>query len=181
MWAMLTRSPRFFARFWTAIPLVLLIGATVGCDRVTKQFAAATLSSGPRHSFLADTIRLEYAENPGAFLGLGATWPRPIRTGLFTFGNGIVLAALVMMAASRRWSRPMLAGMALLFAGGLSNLTDRAIRGNVVDFMNVGVGPLRTGIFNVADVAITAGAVLVAWRLYRLHRAREHSATPTVL
>jgi signal peptidase II len=46
-------------------------------------------------------------------------------------------------------------------AGGASNLIDRLARGTVTDFMNVGIGPLRTGIFNLADVAITLGAVLV--------------------
>jgi signal peptidase II len=48
-------------------------------------------------------------------------------------------------------------GLALYLAGGASNLVDRVVRGSVIDFMNVGVGPLRTGIFNVADVAILAG------------------------
>jgi signal peptidase II len=49
-------------------------------------------------------------------------------------------------------------------AGGLGNLWDRLATGGwVVDFMNLGVGPLRTGIFNVADVALMAGVALVAW------------------
>ena len=48
-----------------------------------------------------------------------------------------------------------------MWAGGTSNQIDRAARGSVVDFINVGVGSLRTGIFNVADLAIVFGFALV--------------------
>jgi len=52
--------------------------------------------------------------------------------------------------------------------GGLSNLVDRiAYDGHVVDFLNIGIGSLRTGIFNVADMAITAGALLLAFDSFR--------------
>ena len=54
------------------------------------------------------------------------------------------------------------ATLALIVAGGLGNLYDRVFEGGAVtDFLNVGVGPLRTGIFNVADVAIVAGVLLM--------------------
>lgn len=134
--------------------LLMLILATVGCDRVTKHFAAATLAGGPTRSFMADTVRLEYIENTGAFLGLGGSWPIEVRTGLFTVGNALLLCAMVVTAIRRRWSGLALVGLALFVAGGASNLADRVVRGSVDDFMNVGVGPLRTGIFNVADTAI---------------------------
>ena len=52
-------------------------------------------------------------------------------------------------------------------AGGASNLADRIIYGMVIDFMNVGIGPLRTGIFNVADMAIMLGAGVLALEGYR--------------
>ena len=60
-------------------------------------------------------------------------------------------------------ARTLLIGAALILAGGASNWVDRVMQGSVVDFgINVGVGSLRTGIFNVADVAIMLGvAVLI--------------------
>ena len=61
-------------------------------------------------------------------------------------------------------------GVALFVAGGASNLLDRISYGMVIDFMNVGVGPLRTGIFNVADVAIMLGAGLLLFERYRAQR-----------
>ena len=69
--------------------LFMAIAATIGCDRVTKHVAATTLSHTQSRSFLADTFRLEYAENTGAFLGLGAEWPRPVRTTVFGVANGL--------------------------------------------------------------------------------------------
>jgi signal peptidase II len=155
------------SRTVTRLALFLLIMATIGCDRVTKHFAAATLINVPTQSFLLDTVRLEYSENTGAFLSLGANWPAAARTGLFTVGNGILLLAVVLAAARGRWSGPTLFGAAVFVAGGASNVADRIIRGSVIDFLNVGIGPLRTGIFNVADVAIMLGVVLVALVTFR--------------
>jgi len=119
------------------------------------------LAGTANRSFLADTVRLEYAENAGAFLSLGADWPFWLRTTLFGIGNAVLLLALTAMAMRRRWSRPALLGLALCVAGGGSNLLDRLAFGRVVDFINVGLGSVRTGIFNVADMAIMLGAAMV--------------------
>lgn len=147
-------------RIGIRLVLLIAIGATIGCDRVTKHVAATRLSNGPGRSFLADTFRLEYAENTGAFLSLGADWPRPAQTVVFGAGNALLLALLV-VATRRSWPRRTLLGVALLVGGGVSNLLDRIIHGAVIDFMNVGIGPLRTGIFNVADMAIMLGVGIV--------------------
>jgi len=141
---------------------VFLILTTIGCDRFTKHLASTRLADAPPRSFLGDTFRLEYAENTGAFLSLGSTLPDTVRTGLLTFGVALGLIVVAVVALKKRWVGWPLAGAALIWAGGVSNLVDRAIQGRVVDFMNVGLGSLRTGIFNVADVAILGGAVLIA-------------------
>ena len=150
--------------------MLVAIGATIGCDRVTKHIAATTLSEEPARSFLAGTLRLEYAENTGAFLGLGAGWPPAVRTAVFAVSNGLLLAVLTVLALRGRWPRVARLGVALFVAGGASNLLDRIAYGMVIDFMNVGVGPLRTGIFNVADMAIMLGAGLLVVEGYRSKR-----------
>ena len=143
---------------WLALTLAAL--ATIGCDRVTKHAASALLAGGPDRSYLADTVRLAYVENTGGFLSLGANLPPGVRTAVFSIGTGVGLVAiLVLMVRQIRTSLPAL-GLVLFAAGGCSNWIDRIARGSVVDFLNVGIGPLRTGIFNVADVAIMCGAGL---------------------
>jgi signal peptidase II len=139
------------------IALLVLFVTTIGCDRVTKSYAESTLSGSARQSYLADTVRLEYTENPGGFLGFGADWPAPVRTGLFTVGTGAILLGMLIVLVRSPLSPPALVGAALFVAGGTSNLVDRLFRGSVVDFMNVGIGPVRTGIFNVADMALMLG------------------------
>lgn len=136
--------------------LLVLALATVGCDRVTKHIAATTLAGRPGQSYWADLLWLGYTENTGAFLSLGAGLPQTLRSALFIWGTGVLLVGLIVLALrARTW--PAL-GLTLFVAGGLSNWFDRATAGRVVDFMNVGIGSLRTGVFNVADVAIMAGA-----------------------
>ena len=134
---------------------------TIGCDRVTKHLAITTLAGTLGRTFAGDTIRFEYVENTGGFLSLGASLPPSLRTALFTFGTGVLLIAVVGVAVRYRWSGWSLLGLALFVAGGASNWVDRFARGKVVDFVSVGLGPLRTGIFNVADVAILAGVIIV--------------------
>ena len=89
------------------------------------------------------------------------TGPTQVRMTLFTTGTGLVLLVMVGVAVRFHWHGWRLIGVCLVFAGGASNWVDRVARGSVVDFMNVGVGPLRTGIFNVADVAIMVGVAVL--------------------
>lgn len=142
--------------------LILLL-TTFGCDRVTKHLATVDLAGAPAQSFLYDTVRLQYAENTGAFLSLGSGLPSGLRTALLTGGVAVLLIVVAVLAITRRWTGVSLAGATLMWSGGVSNLVDRAIHGHVVDFLNVGIGSLRTGIFNVADVGVTVGAILIVF------------------
>jgi signal peptidase II len=142
------------------LTLIVAVIGTIGCDHVTKQLASNSLAGRPPQSFLADTIRLRYLENTGAFLSLGARLSPGTRTALFTVATGLMLVGLAIVAFRRRRDGWTALGLTLFVSGGLSNWIDRAISGRVVDFMNVGVGPIRTGVFNVADMAIMLGAAI---------------------
>jgi signal peptidase II len=141
--------------------LLILVVSTIGCDRVTKHLATMNLAGTPPQSYFADTVRLEYSENSGAFLSLGAELPTWVRKTIFTLGVGLTLTLLAVVGLKRYWTGSPFVGAALMWAGGTSNLIDRAAHGSVVDFINVGVGSLRTGIFNIADLAIVLGFALV--------------------
>jgi signal peptidase II len=138
----------------------LLVAGTVGCDGVTKHLAAENLSGLPVQSFLADTIRLSYSENTGGFLSVGETLPAWGRTVLFTVATGAFLIFLVVVAWRSGWQQWRTVALSLFVAGGFSNWVDRLGDGKVVDFLNIGIGGVRTGIFNVADVAIMVGVTL---------------------
>jgi signal peptidase II len=158
--------------------LVVAVLGTIGCDRVTKHMATTTLAGMPGRSYLADTVWVGYVENRGGFLSVGATLPPDVRAFVFTVVTGLALVALTVLAIRRRWRGWPLIGVALFVAGGASNWIDRVARGGVVDFLIVGIGPVRTGVFNVADVAIMAGAVLVVLVGFQ-RTAEEHPSRHT--
>lgn len=141
-----------------------VLACSVGCDQATKLVAIGQLRGTPPHSYLGDTFRFVYAENPGAFLGLGGGLPGTAQFWAFVVLVGAFLFfALGYLIINPRLTRPQTAALALLVGGGLSNWVDRLVNdGRVVDFMNLGIGSLRTGIFNVADLAIMGGAALFA-------------------
>ena len=140
---------------------LLIVVLTIGCDQATKRFAARELQGAPGHSYLSDMVRIQYTENPGAFLSLGATLPAWARTAIFSFGSALLLGFCAYSAIRNQWPTLARIGLCLIFGGGVSNLIDRVLRGSVIDFMNVGIGSLRTGIFNVADMALMLGVALV--------------------
>lgn len=146
------------------LPLVLLVLlCCVGCDQAVKALAKGALASSPPVLLLDGAVRLQYTENPGAFLSLGESLPAGVR---FLLGVVLVgatqLALLAFLLRTRALSTWQRVGFSLFLAGGLGNWLDRLLNeGRVIDFVSLGVGGLHTGIFNIADVAITAGILMV--------------------
>jgi signal peptidase II len=107
-------------------------------------------------------VILSYAENSGAMLSIGATLSAPARFWTLTVSVGLLLAGMVaFLLLSRDLPVSLIVALSLMIGGGLSNFYDRLVNdGRVVDFLTIGYGGLRTGVFNVADIAITAGVLL---------------------
>src|SRR3954469_3823 len=78
--------------------VAVLLATTIGCDQATKHFAKSSLRITPTQSFLGDTFRLTYAENPGAFLSLGAALPDATRFWVLNVGVAVVLLVLLFHA-----------------------------------------------------------------------------------
>jgi signal peptidase II len=121
-------------------------------DQLTKSAVVATLAVGESRPILGDVLRLSHIRNTGAAFGL-----------LRGFGGVIALAAtvgVIVFAAIVVRQPPVLTGLgaALVAAGATGNLIDRIFRGGgVVDFVDFKFWPA----FNVADSAITIGAILL--------------------
>ncbi len=163
-------------RWLKKLALLAVVASTIGCDQVSKRCATVYLIGSPRQSFLGDSLRLEYAENAGAFLSLGADLPPWGRTAACSFGTGLILLACLVVDLRHRRRDDLRLGFALVLAGGVSNLADRMAHGVVVDFLNVGFGSIRTGIFNVADMAIMLGVALLLFRWRERVAVRENAA-----
>ncbi len=106
-------------------------------------------------------LTLLHTENSGAFLSLGADLPPLARTLIFSgFVTLILVALIVSVATGNVRRRSDVVASLMIIAGGIGNLIDRIVRdGRVTDFIYLEAGPLHTGVFNVADMAITIGVI----------------------
>lgn len=162
-----------------SVLILLLLVLCVGCDQIAKDVARHQLAFEPPQSWFYDTVRLEYAENTGAFLSFGGDFSRELRVVLFQVlpALGLVVLTWVLFATPTPFF-PAIA-WSLVLSGGVGNLLDRMLYdGRVVDFMNLGIGGFRTGIFNVADVCITFGVLLLIAQAVWPQRAPSASGMP---
>ena len=145
----------------TAFFVALLV--SVVTDQVTKAWAIATLQDLPMQSYFGDTFRWTFTTNHGAFLSLGSGLPTQARFWVLTVAvGGLLLGLGVYALVTKLLNATTVAGYGFIVGGGASNWFDRLTHdGGVVDFMNMGIGSLRTGVFNVADVAILVGIGLI--------------------
>lgn len=141
----------------------------VAFDQATKALARVILVEGAPHDFLGGILHIRLVENHGAFLSLGSTLPEPVRNAIFLVGASLMVAGLVAwIFLSKAADAPTRLVLSWIAAGGIGNIIDRAIfDGGVTDFLNLGIGPLRTGIFNVADMYITFALAFVVWQMFR--------------
>jgi signal peptidase II len=158
-----------------AVALAFLIIAVVAIDQWTKVLVRERLSPFPRE-YAGGVISLLHTENEGAFLSLGATLPRATRTLIFSGAVSIAVLLALGMLATRRVHGADAVAVALIAAGGIGNLIDRLTRdGRVTDFLYLSAGPLHTGVFNVADMAITGGVI---WLLLSSFVPKKKAPTP---
>lgn len=145
-----------------------MVTVIVAVDQWSKWYAFTHWRGLPPRSFFGDVFRIEYAENRGAFLSLLANMPDSVRFWVLVVINGLVLAGLTLfLLTTRRITLSTFLPFSLFVAGGIGNLIDRIHMDCVIDFFNLGLGGLRTGIFNVADMAITLGFVLMLPMLFQ--------------
>lgn len=164
---------------------ILIIVTSIGCDQATKTIASHRLIASQPVELIGETFRLEYTENSGAMLGVGAELPDDIRFLLFTVFAGCALFAIFTFVVVQNNLRIIdILSLSLILGGGIGNLVDRLFKGGIViDFMIVTVGSWKTAIFNVADLSIIGGLALLAISLLpwfsRSRHSRKEAGNPT--
>jgi signal peptidase II len=160
------------------LPLVVMV-LVVLSDRMTKVWAVETLKGYPSQSYLGDSFRIIYAENEGAFLSLGSDLPENVRFWVLAIIPILALGyfgfTLFFNNEVGPWQR---IAFAFIIAGGGSNIIDRILEGKVVDFLNIGIGDLRSGIFNIADMAIMAGLFLILPMAFKSSAPKKEESVP---
>ena len=144
------------------ILFVVCCVASIGCDRISKNLAKTHLKDQEQLTYFHDTFRLLYVENTGAALSLGDELPPAASFWLLSILPLVILLALAVYLYRNLDKMPAMRvfSLAMIFSGGIGNIIDRILYDrHVTDFMNIGFGNVRSGIFNVADICVTAGVI----------------------
>ncbi len=156
---------------WLLLTLFIVVA-----DRVTKALIEARTTEGWHHELIRNFIYLVHSKNPGIAFSIFANSQSPwLRIGLIALSILFIVALAWLLITSKHVTWRTLAGLSLLIGGAAGNLTDRLIHGAVTDFFEVWFGTYRYPAFNVADSAITIGAILV---LLDVLFPPKHAANP---
>jgi signal peptidase II len=156
--------PTRFRFLWLTLAVVLL-------DRATKAWFESQTTEGWRHEVVHHFIYLVRASNPGMAFSFFADSTSPWTRIMLIVGSIIVIGVLAwFLVAGHSGGRLTAAGLALLLGGATGNVTDRILHGAVTDFFEVWFGSYHYPAFNVADSAITIGAVLIIFDILFTHK-----------
>ena len=148
---------------WIRIFLITaFIGFHVSCDQVSKQVAREQLNFYERVHIIPGHFQLVKVENTGAFLGMMKHLSEPFHTLLLKIlPLLIVLGAIIWLLRTKDLPTIKALSLIAILGGGLGNLIDRIWLGAVTDFMQIKLWGWHTGVFNVADVSISIGFVVL--------------------
>jgi len=151
--------------------IIVIITFNIAIDQISKILVRANVIPRTESSIIGDVFTLHNVENSGAFLGMGSNLSEPLRIILLLILPIIVLGLVVVhIIREKSIDKMSLIGFCCIIGGGIANVYDRFAYGSVTDFLHLDFGgKLRTGIFNIADVSVTTGMImiLVASFLYR--------------
>lgn len=158
------RGATYFSKFW----ILTIVLFTVGCDQVSKELTRTKVKPSAYIPIIDEHFILTNVENTGAMLGFGQNFP-PIVKRLFLQGLPflVLLVLLYRILSKPNLNFLMLIAFALVVGGGMGNLIDRIAHGSVTDFFLIKFGFLRTGIFNIADVAVTTGVLILIFLIVK--------------
>ena len=154
------KGTKYFSKIWV-LAIVLL---TIGCDQVSKELTRQHVEPQSYNSIIGDYFILTNIENTGAMLGFGQDFPPIAKRIFFQVIPMVILIVLLFRTLTKsNLNQFLLLAFALVIRGGLGNLIDRIVHGSVTDFFQFRFGFLRTGIFNLADVAVTTGVLFLVF------------------
>lgn len=155
--------------------ILLIVISVVAIDQWTKIWAVENVKNHPSTEYLNNFFKLIYAENTGAFLGSGSDLSETASFWVLKILPLLVLLGLfAYLIFSKKMPRVTTIAFSMVVGGGISNIADRFLNnGHVVDFMNMGIGGLRTGIFNFADVFIMIGIGLLLFAQFFLKESMD--------
>ncbi|MBO6607898.1 signal peptidase II [Psychroserpens sp.] len=158
--------------------IILLIAFNIAIDQISKVIARANIDPTERINVVGDFFILMNVENEGAFLGMGSTMNPTLKLIFLLVVPVIVLGYLIYYIIKNKemdkWSTIALSCIA---GGGIANVFDRIAYGSVTDFFYLHINDtLKTGIFNVADMSVTFGMIILLLAAFFVKKKKVETA-----
>ena len=151
------------------ISITILIAVSILLDQLSKFLIRQNVDQYSEIKLIGDYFILTNVENSGAFLGMGSDFSPFIKTIFLLILPVIVLICImVYVYRDKQIDKISLIGFCFIIGGGIANIYDRILYGSVTDFLFIDLGGIfKTGIFNIADLAVTTGMILILLMSFR--------------
>lgn len=157
--------------------IIVLIVANIAIDQISKFFTRAYVIAGSQSEIIGDYFTLHNVENTGAFLGVGSDLNPTVKFIVLLILPIVVLGLVLRyIFKDKTIDKLSLIGFSFIVGGGLANIYDRMLYGSVTDFFHIDLGGVfKTGIFNVADMSVTTGMIMILTASF-IYRKKEIKA-----
>ncbi len=154
---------RVYFKAMSRVAIILtLVFLNISCDQLSKKIVRNKIETNERIQVIQDNFILTKVENRGAAYSFGANWePMVKRIVLQVIPTIVLIVLLVLILTKTEYPKVVIVGFAFVIGGGIGNVFDRIAYGSVTDFMYVDLGFFATEVFNMADVSIVIGALIV--------------------
>lgn len=146
-----------------SVAIIAMIIATIAIDQISKVLVRAYVEPGSQTKLIGNYFTLHNVENVGAFLGMGSSLNPTLKLILLLILPIVVLGfVLIHILKNKDLDRLSLIAFSIIVGGGIANIYDRIVYGSVTDFFYMKLtDTLHTGIFNVADLFVTTGMIML--------------------
>jgi len=143
--------------------ITIIVFLSIAFDQISKIWVRNNFESYVENSIVGDIFTLIKVENTGAFLGMGSELSETPRILLLIVLPIVVLISITIYTYfDKSLDKISIIGFSLIIGGGIANIFDRIVFGSVTDFLYINFGSIfKTGIFNIADVSVTTGMILI--------------------
>ena len=149
--------------------IISLVILNIILDQLSKFWIRGNVAPYSDINIIADYFIITNVENSGAFLGLGSDFSPVIKSILLlALPVGVLVTVLVYVFKDTSIDKLSLIGYSSIIGGGIGNIYDRFLYGSVTDFLFIDLGGVfKTGIFNMADLSVTTGMILIVWASFK--------------
>lgn len=159
------------------VSIILLIIFNIAIDQISKVIVRANIQLKEVIELIGDKFILTNVYNKGAFLGMGSEMNDTLRLILLLILPTLVLGYLIYyIITNKTLDRLSTIALSCIAGGGIANVFDRIVFGKVTDFFFIDLGGVfKTGIFNVADMSVSFGMIILVYTWFISSRKKQNS------